>query len=315
MTRGPREVSARPTYRTPTNGVPADASRRRPAGPPCARRRPRGPPAPSPAGSTRPCHRCSGPRRRRDSLEVLCGAERHDGHAVAEAEERHLGTGQVLLDDDRTVGLRQAGAGVLECLLPVVGHDDTLAGSEPVVLDDMRRTQGVEGLLDRLDRRADVRQPGGHLGRGHDVLGEGLAALEARRLGGRTEARDARRPNGVRHSGDERRLRADHDEVRARPAGEGDDGLDIGGPAGEGLARRERGDAGVARRRDHLVDRGVQGEGADDGVLTGPGPDDEYLHGPQCRGGVDGPTSSRARDPASGARLGRRTPHEAVAGA
>ena len=52
----------------------------------------------------------------------------------------------------------------------------------------------------------------------------------------------------------------------------------VGDPAGQRLAAGHRLDAGVARRGDHGVDRRVEREGTDEGVLAGPGPDDEYLH-------------------------------------
>ena len=49
-------------------------------------------------------------------------------------------------------------------------------------------------------------------------------------------------------------------------------------PAGQRLAAGHGLDAGVARCGDHGVDRRVERDGTDEGVLAGPGPDDEYLH-------------------------------------
>ena len=79
--------------------------------------------------------------------------------AVADAEQRHLGPVEELLDDDRAVGLGQAGPRVRERLVAVVGDDDALAGGEPVVLDDVRGAEGVERLLD-LGHRWCTRAPG-----------------------------------------------------------------------------------------------------------------------------------------------------------
>ena len=64
---------------------------------------------------------------------------------------------------------------------------------------------------------------------------------------------------------------------------QGDDALDVADPAGQRLAAGHRLDTGVARRRDDRVDHRVERERADDGVLAGPGPDDEYLHAAQSR--------------------------------
>ena len=96
---------------------------------------------------------------------------------------------------------------------PVVGDHDALAGGQPVVLDDVRGAEGVERLLDLGLGGAHVRQAGGHLGRRHDLLGEGLAALEPGRLGRRAEAGDAGRAHRVGHARHQRRLGADDDQV------------------------------------------------------------------------------------------------------
>ena len=72
------------------------------------------------------------------------------------------------------------------------GDDDALARGEPVVLDDVGRTQRVEGVGDLVEGGADAGQRGRHVGRCHDLLGEGLAALEPGGLGRRPE--DQRSP-------------------------------------------------------------------------------------------------------------------------
>ena len=49
-----------------------------------------------------------------------------------------------------------AGARVGAGRLDVVGHDDALAGGEPVVLDDVGRAEGVQRLVGLLGRGAHV---------------------------------------------------------------------------------------------------------------------------------------------------------------
>ena len=79
----------------------------------------------------------------------------------------------------RAAGLGQAGARVRQRLVAVVGDDDALARGEPVVLDDVRRAEGVERVGDLVQRCVHTRASAvGHVGRGHDLLGERLAALE-----------------------------------------------------------------------------------------------------------------------------------------
>ena len=143
---------------------------------------------------------------------------------VGDAEQRDLGAVEVLLDDHPS-----ASGGVGEGDVTVVGDDDALARSQPVVLDDVGRAERVERGGGLLGGVADVRRPGGYAGLGHHVLGEGLAALE---LGGglrRAEAVDAGVAYGVGDPGDQRRLGPDDDQV---------------GTPGRG----ERGDRGAGRR-------------------------------------------------------------------
>ena len=162
----------------------------------------------------------------------------------------------------------------------VVGDDHALARGEPVVLDDVGCAERVEGRGHLLLVGAHVRHPGRDPGHRHDLLGEGLAALQPGRLGRRPEARDAGSPHGVGDPRHERGLRPDDDEVDAVATGQRDDGLGVGGPPGQWLAQGGAGDAGVAGRRDDRVDGRVAGQCADDGVLAGTGTDDEDLHGP-----------------------------------
>ena len=83
--------------------------------------------------------------------------------------------------------------------------------------------------------------------------------------------------HGVGDPGDQRRLGADHDQVDAEPRGQvGDGGAGHRVDLVQGGDRR---DAGVARGRVHLRDRGVEGERAGERVLAAAGADHEGLHG------------------------------------
>lgn len=166
--------------------------------------------------------------------------------------------------------------------LDVAGHDDALARGEPVVLDDVRGAEGVEGLGDLLGGRADVGASGRDFGRGHDVLGEGLRALELRGLPGRAEDRDAHLAHGVGDPRDERGLRTYDDQVGTESLGEGGHRRAV-----EGVDRvqlGDLGDAGVAGGAVQGTDVGVEGQGAAQGVFAGAVTDDEDLHGGQPNG-------------------------------
>lgn len=164
----------------------------------------------------------------------------------------------------------------------VAGHDHALARGETVVLDDVGGAEGVEGLGDLLGGRTDVGTRGGYSGRGHDLLGEGLRALQLRGLPGRAEDRDADLAHGVGDPRDERGLRAYDDQVDAeslrehghRLAVEGVDRVQLG----------DLGDAGVAGCAVQCADVGVEGQGAAQGVFAGAVTDDEDLHGGQPNG-------------------------------
>jgi len=213
-----------------------------------------------------------------DPLEVLRRHQGHGGRAVAEAEERHLRSVEELLDDHPTVGFGQAGGGMVERDLALGGDDDALAGGQAVLLDHMRGTEGIEGVLDLGQGRADMGQPGRHLGGRHDVLGEGLAPLEPRRLGRRPETCNPLRDKGIGHTRDQRCLRADNDQIHAQLSGQGHDALRRGGAALDVATERKGRDAGVAGRSDHGIHGGVGTEGPDEGVLTRTAAEDENLH-------------------------------------
>ena len=113
-------------------------------------------------------------------------------------------------------------------------------------------TQGARG-----DRR--VSRPSATPTDAHHVLGEALRSLDARGRRARTEHRDADVPELVADARDERRLRADHDQVdverrrtsSSRPSASS---------ARTGWQRPERGDSRVPGRGVQLVELGALSE-------------------------------------------------------
>ena len=199
-------------------------------------------------------------------LEVLRRLEGQHAHAVAQAEQRDLRAVQELLDHDHRA-TRLAGQTMGQGGRAVVGHHDPFATSEPVVLHDVRRPQRVDRGLELARRPAHVGQRRGHLGLRHHVLGEGLAALELRRLGGRPEAGDAGSPHGIGDARDQGCLGTDHDQVGAPASGYPGDGCAVHRVDGE--LGRNRCRTRVSGRRSNRADRGVAQQGYDQGVLTG----------------------------------------------
>ena len=124
--------------------------------------------------------------------------------------------------------------------IAVVRHHDALAGREPVVLDDMRHPQRVERRLDLVDGGADVGQPGRNVRRGHDLLGEALAALQLGRGGRRTEAGNPGIAHSVGHAGHEGCLRPDDDKVHGAVPGERGDARAVEDAAGQRFAEGHR---------------------------------------------------------------------------
>ena len=210
-------------------------------------------------------------------LEVLRGDERHGVDAVGQDEQRDLRAVQVVLDDDPAAGLRQAVGGVRERLVAVVGDDDALARGETVVLDDVRRAERVQAGCGLLQGRRDARLGGRDARGGHDLLGERLGTLELSCRGRRSEDGDAGGAHRVGDAGHERGLGPDDDEVRAQPTRELRDRSPV--ELVDRVQPREQADAGVAGCCVQLGHRGVEGERADERVLTGTGADDEDLHG------------------------------------
>src|SRR5690606_987300 len=184
------------------------------------------------------------------------------------AEEGDLRAVEELLDHDTAVGLGEAGQGVRDGLGVVLGDDDALAGGQPVVLDDVGSAGGCERGDNVVLAAAHVRQGGRHASGGHDLLGEGLAALERGGCCARPEAPDAASSDRVRDPGYQWCLWADDDQVGGDVLGKLRHPGGVGDRTPVRAATGHQVDAGVAGSRQDRVDGRVGGEGAHDGVLA-----------------------------------------------
>jgi hypothetical protein len=162
---------------------------------------------------------------------------------------------------------------VLESGGAVVGDDDALAGGQPVVLDDVRRPELVEGGRCVLGAGAHQCPGGRDTGGRHHLLGERLGALEPSRLGRRAEGRDPARADRVGDAGDQGRLGPDDDQVHAEPLGK----IGYRGAVHRihGMTLGDRRHARVAGGGVDGGDGGVLCQRAGQGVLPASGADDQ----------------------------------------
>ena len=184
------------------------------------------------------------------ALEVLGGRQRTDGGAVAHAEHGGLRAVEVVLDDDGAVLLGQAGQAVVHGGGAVGGDDDALAGGQAVLLDHVRRAESVQrgGQLGLGGAHGGL--GGGHARGRHDLLGEGLGALQAGRPDAGAEHGDAGIAHGVGDPRHEGGLRAHDDEVGAHLGDQLDD-LRRAGRV-DGKVGGHRGGPRIARGDDEL---------------------------------------------------------------
>jgi hypothetical protein len=114
---------------------------------------------------------------------------------------------------------------------------------------------------------------GGHAGRSHHILGEGLRRLDARGACRRTEAGDASLRHAIGEALGERRFRADDDQVGTfRQGGRGER---VGARALRRHAARLARDARISRDR-HQLRLGAP-QRAHQGVLARPRTDHHHL--------------------------------------
>ncbi len=135
------------------------------------------------------------------SLEVLSRDERDGAAAVAQREQRDLGTFEELLDHDVAHALQ--GAQRLVDILLRAADEDALPRREPVLLHDARRAGDGE--------------PSGacHPGVGHDLLRERLRSFDPGRGRARAEDEEAEPTQRVREPQHQRHLGTDDDELDA----------------------------------------------------------------------------------------------------
>ena len=171
-------------------------------------------------------------------LKSCAGASTRDRLAVADREQRKLGTGQAFFDHEAPSGVAERGPREIVTHRIArfgdrLGDDDAFAGGQPVGLDDVKAGHRVE-VRERgfeLGERRVAR--GGHARGIEHFFHPRLRALEPGPVGAGTEAPLALRPQAVGHPGDERILGTDHEQV----------GVDLIGRAGRSSSgcRRCRG--------------------------------------------------------------------------
>ena len=197
------------------------------------------------------------------ALEVLRDRERKGRDAVAEREHRDLGAFQQLLDHERVRKPVELGEPRGHLVLGRA-HDDALAGSQPIGLEDTG--------CDRLGERRRCR----HTGDRHDGLGKRLRSFDRRGSTRRAEHRDADRAQQVGEAGHERHLGPDDDEVDLKRPGKIEHGLEIVSP--DRMALPESRNAGITGSRVELRQKRRLDEFPGQGVLTATGSDEEDAH-------------------------------------
>ena len=290
-TRGPSSVSIRPAKRTPTNGAPRRASSAS-TGTWTGRRALRSPPPSRGTGENAPMPPVFGALVAvADPLVVAGGAERDDRVAVAQREDRDLLALEQLLDDERPAErLGRAQPGVELGLR--AADPDALARGEPVRLDDARAAAAP-----RAPARSARRRPPSRPSRTPSTLRSARPRRRARR----------RRRRGAQHvgePGDERRLRADDDEVDVERRARAQSAVGVVGAHRVAAAR-------APRCRDCPAPRAAPSARAPrerprERVLATARPDDEHPHA-EHRGSAAGLGLSRGGS-AVLRRGGRRRP-------
>ena len=200
-----------------------------------------------------------------DTLEVLRGRKRDRTHAVAECEHRDFLALQELFDHDRVAVRRDTAETGVQFGL-VAAYEDAFARGEAVRLEDAGRSRNGE----RLGRR-DAGCP-------HHVLGELLRSFDPGGGGARAEHGDPGVAQLVGNAGNERRLRADHDEVDVECAGKREQALAV--LRSDRVTRAEAGDARIPGRRVELSQLVRLAQLPGERVLAPPGADQQHLHRP-----------------------------------
>src|SRR4029079_10713895 len=196
-------------------------------------------------------------------LEVLGGSEREDLLAVRESEERDLLALEQLLDND--VLAERAGADERRVRLVLSAADEyALARREAVCLHDT----GGAGVVEHRGGR--------HRGGLQHLLRTGRRPLDPRGRLARPENGDAGAPELVRDARDERRLRADDDEVDLVLSAEAEEALDV--VHADRVAAAERRDPGISPRRMQLSQPLAPRDLPRERMLAAARPQDQHLH-------------------------------------
>src|SRR5580765_6609003 len=145
-----------------------------------------------------------------------------------------------------------------------MAHEHSLAGREPVGLDDAGHARNGHRLGDR------------NAGGAHDVLGEALRTLDLRRGRARAEDRDTTTAQLIGDARDEGRLGADHDEAGADRPRQLEQAVSV--LRANRMTLAELRNAWIARRSVNLVDRRALRELPGQRMLPPAGADDEDSH-------------------------------------
>jgi hypothetical protein len=196
-------------------------------------------------------------------LEVLGRGEGQGPPSSAEGEERYLLAFEELFDNDLAAEGPRPGKRSGHLVLRTT-DEDPFSGCEAVRLD---HTRGA-GLSQPLRSR--------HSGRPHDLLREGLRALDPRCRGARPEDGDADPPQLVGKPGDERRLGAHDDQVDGEPPAEVENPLRV--VRAHLVTGSQRGDARVPGSCMQRAHERALPELPRERVLAPAGADDEDVH-------------------------------------
>ena len=144
-------------------------------------------------------------------LKILSRHQRYNGKSVSDAQQRNLWPIKVFLDHNPAIWLFKTRARMLDRFIAITRHNNTLAGSETVVLYNVRCAELVKCSLDFDEVVAHMGQSGGHTCLGHDFLGEGLTTFELRRGTAWAKHVETGRTQMVGSTDNERAFRSDDD--------------------------------------------------------------------------------------------------------
>ncbi len=216
-----------------------------------------------------------------EALVILRRGERQRILAVDQGMETRLLAGEKILDDDFEPGgaepaLDERGVDRPVRGVKIIGDDHALAASKTVGLDDDRCAVARDKGFRRC-RIAEAAVSGGRDLRTHaELLGKGLRGFDCRGRSTRTEGRNPFGFERIDEPQDERRFRADHDEIDPLAAAEPDQPLDVG------RADRDAfgfiGDPGIAGGAEQTIDQWRRRDRPGERVLATPRTHHQHPH-------------------------------------